>query len=106
MDRAWPVRAAAWSLGCGLLLAACGSIARAQVFPGQFELSDSVHLDEVDSAVRGHLERVKAYVADQQWDEAVEALRQVMENHASKVINLTGQRWINLADYCHLQIAA
>jgi hypothetical protein len=106
MNRAWQVRAAAWSFGCGLFLACCGGSSRAQVFPGQFELSGSVHLDEVDSAVRAHLERVKAYVADEQWDEAVEALRQVMENHGSKVINLTGRRWINLADYCHLQIAA
>jgi outer membrane protein assembly factor BamB len=65
-----------------------------------------VHLDEVDSTVRAHLERVKAYVADGQWDEAVETLRQVMESHAGKVINLAGRRYINLADYCHLQIAA
>ncbi len=93
-----------------MLLAGCwGSAVWAQpfsLFPSQFELSGSVHLDEVDSTVRAHLERVKAYVADQQWDEAVETLRQVMENHAGKVINLAGRRYVNLADYCHLQIAS
>ncbi len=76
------------------------------LFPSQFELSGSVHLDEVDSTVRAHLERAKAYVADQQWDEAVETLRQVMENSAGKVIHLTGRRYVSLADYCQLQIAS
>jgi hypothetical protein len=70
------------------------------------ELSDSVNLDEADSAVRAHLERIKAYVADRQWDEAVETLRQVMENHGAKLIPLTRSRYVNLTDYCQIQIAA
>jgi len=52
------------------------------------------------------LERVKALVADQQWDEVVETLRQVMENYGSKVIAMTDSRYISVADYCHLQIAS
>ena len=67
--------------------------ARAQFSPGPIELSGSVNLDEADSAVRAHLERVKAYVADRQWDEAVETLRQVMENHGAKMIPLTPTRY-------------
>ncbi len=100
---------AACSIGWGLVVLLGRSAASGQqfsVFPSQFELSGSVHLDEVDSTVRAHLERVKAYVADGQWDEAVETLRQVMENNSGKVINLTGRRYINLADYCHQQIAS
>jgi len=69
------------------------------------ELSSSVNLDEADSTVRAHLERVKAYLADEQWDEAVETLREVMENHGGKVIGLTRSRFVNLAEYCQVQIA-
>ncbi len=54
--------------------------------PTHFELSDSVYLDEADSATKTHLERVRAFVANEQWDEAVETLRQVMENHGEKVV--------------------
>ena len=38
----------------------------------QFELSDTVQLDRADSAVLAQLERVKACLADRQWDEAIE----------------------------------
>ncbi len=46
----------------------------------QFELADTVQLDRADATVLAQLERVKACLADRQWDEAVETLRQVMEN--------------------------
>ena len=65
-----------------------------------------MHLDEVDSTVRAHLERVKAYVADGQWDEAVETLGRSWRTTPAKSSTLTDRRYINLADYCHLQIAA
>jgi hypothetical protein len=94
-----------------LLLCACASLvppssAHAQPFSPSFELSETVHVDEADSATRAHLERVKAYVADEQWDEAVETLRQVMETHGRKVVPAAPGRYVSVADYCHLQIAA
>ena len=93
-----------WSLGLWQLSPAP---AAGQLFgPAQFQLSGSVHLDEVESSVRGQLERVRACVADQQWDEAVETLRAISENPGGKVIALSENRYINLADYCHAQIAA
>ncbi len=83
------------------------SSAQAQFYgPSQFELSGSVHVDEADSSVRAQLERVRACVADKQWDEAVETLRQIMENPGGKVIAIAERRYVNLADYCHAQIAA
>ncbi len=63
-------------------------------------------MDAADSGVRAHLERASAYVADRQWDEAVETLRQVMENHGSKMIPLTATRYVNVTDFCHVQIAS
>jgi hypothetical protein len=72
----------------------------------QFELSENVHLDEADSATRAHLERVKAYVDDSQWDEAVETLREVMETQAGKVVAVAPGRYVGVADYCHLLVSA
>ncbi|MEX0679007.1 MAG: PQQ-binding-like beta-propeller repeat protein [Pirellulales bacterium] len=97
--------AAAWLLGVAVPLVAASSAA-AQFSPGPFELSGSVTLDEADSSVRTHLERVKAYVSDGQWDEAVESLRRVMESDGTKMIAITGRRYVNLADFCHVQIAS
>lgn len=96
----------AWVLGIGLLTLAYPSHARGQFSSAPIELSGSVNLDEADSAVRAHLERIKAYVADRQWDEAVETLRQVMEKYGAKMVPLTRARYVNLADYCQVQIAS
>lgn len=74
-------------------------------FSTQFELSNSVHLDEADSATKTHLERARAFQANQQWDEAIEVLRQVMENHGGKVVAVAERRYISVRDYCHLQLA-
>ena len=75
-------------------------------FSSRFELSDQVHVDEADAATKAHLERVKALVSNQQWDEAVETLRQVMEDPSGKVIGVTERRFMRVRDYCHLQIAS
>ncbi len=98
--------AAAWLLGIGLLPFSYAPPAWAQFSTAPIELSGSVNLDEADSGVRAHLERIKAYVADRQWDEAVETLRQVMEKYGAKMIPLTRTRYVNLADYCQVQIAS
>ncbi|MEX2560169.1 MAG: tetratricopeptide repeat protein, partial [Pirellulales bacterium] len=71
----------------------------------RFDLSGRIQLDEADAAARTHLERVKAFVANEQWDEAVETLRLVSENHGEKVIELPPWQYISVRDYCHLQIA-
>jgi len=75
--------------------------------PGnRFELSETVAVDRADSAVRTYLERVKEYLADGQWDEAVEALRRVMEESGGKLLGVTERRFISVRDYCHLQLAS
>ncbi len=70
----------------------------------RYELSDTVQLDQADSTVRTDLQRVKAYLDDRQWDEAVETLRQVMENSASKLIPVAEGRYISISDFGHLQL--
>jgi outer membrane protein assembly factor BamB len=97
---------AAACYACGL---AFGSPSAAPAQPpglGRFELSDTIRLDEADSATRTHLEQVRAFLGNGQWDEAVETLRQVTENHGGKVIGLTPRRYISVRDYCHLLMAS
>ncbi len=69
------------------------------------DLSAAIRVDEVDSAARALLERVKAHVAEKQWDEAVETLRQVMQRQGSKLIRLDDSRYIPVRDYCQMRLA-
>jgi outer membrane protein assembly factor BamB len=84
--------------------------ARAQVgsfLPdSRFELAEGVQLDRAESTVLADLERVKAYLSDRQWDEAVETLQQLMESSADKLLGVTEQRYVSLRDWCQLQLAA
>jgi outer membrane protein assembly factor BamB len=72
----------------------------------QFELSDTVQLDRVDAAVMVQLEHVKVCLADRQWDEVVETLRQLMENSEGKLLGVTELRWISLGEACQMRLAA
>jgi outer membrane protein assembly factor BamB len=72
----------------------------------RFELSDAVSLNEVDGAVRAHLQRVRAFLADGQWDEAVETLRQLMDDSGDRLIAITDRRYIPLREYCQVQLAS
>ena len=63
----------------------------------QFELADTVQLDQADNAVLAQLERVKALLADRQWDEAVEILRQLSESSEGKLLGVTSRRYVGPA---------
>lgn len=73
---------------------------------GQFELSEGVQIDRVEGTVLAQMERVKSFLADEKWDDAVETLRQLMEGADEKLIGVTEQRYIGLRDYCQLQLAS
>jgi outer membrane protein assembly factor BamB len=101
------------SIGLALLVALGGIVvplAQAQIRlstpSSQFELSETVQFDRADGATLAHLERAKACLAEHQWDEAVETLRQVMENAEGKLLAVTPWRYINLSDACQMQLAA
>lgn len=75
--------------------------------PGsRYELAERVELDRADNTVIRQLARVKEYLAVEQWDEAVETLRQVMENSGGKLWGVTERRFVSVRDYCHLQLAS
>jgi outer membrane protein assembly factor BamB len=72
----------------------------------QFELSDAVQLDQVDTSVRAQLDRVKSLLADRQWDEAIEILRQLSETSEGKLLGVAPHRFVGLRDWCQLRLAA
>ena len=81
-------------------------MARAQVgvFTPQprFELSETVQLDRADGVALAQLERVKAYLADRQWDEAIDTLQKVAETSEGKLMPVTEHRcvaiWATIAN--------
>ncbi|HUY88531.1 MAG TPA: PQQ-binding-like beta-propeller repeat protein [Pirellulales bacterium] len=97
---------ARWLAAACYALTLAGPVRAQGPAAGRFELSDAIRLDEADAATRTHLEQVRAFLANQQWDEAVETLRQVTESHGGKVIGLTPRRFVSVRDYCHLLVAS
>jgi outer membrane protein assembly factor BamB len=108
------VRRSCWfvlvSLVIGAFLADRAELALAQVggtVPGsQFELADAVQLDQADNAVLAQWERAKALLAERQWDEAVEILRQLAESPDDRLLGVTDHRYVSLGQWCQLQLAA
>lgn len=97
------------SIGLTVLLASLLLAATAEGQPtaaSRADLSDAILVDEADAGTRTHLERAKAFVADDQWDEAVEILRQMAESHAGKVLSVSPRRFVSVRDYCHIQLAS
>ena len=90
----------------GIVAPAAQAQIRVSTPSSQFELSETVQLDRADGAALAHLERAKACLAEHQWDEAVETLRQVMENAEGKLLAVTPWRYVNLSDACQMQLAA
>ena len=110
--RVWALVAAATLLACARL----PTPAQAQfgrVFGGigpapgsRFELSDTVQVDRADNTVRTTMDRVKEYLADGQWNEAVQTLSEMMEQSGTRLLGVTERRFVSVRDYCHLQLAS
>jgi outer membrane protein assembly factor BamB len=69
--------------------------------PTRIELSAEVAVDEADAVARGQLERVKRLIADSQWDESIESLRQVSDQRGDRVIAVAPGYYVRIRDYCH-----
>ncbi|MCA9219967.1 MAG: PQQ-binding-like beta-propeller repeat protein, partial [Planctomycetales bacterium] len=81
---------------------------------GEAPLSADVQLDDIGGPERSHLDTVEAFLADQQWDEAVETLRRLMENEGDRMIAADGQvrhepgdfvRYVSLRRFCQMRLA-
>jgi hypothetical protein len=99
------------NLLCVAITAILCQLARAQLIQlppagAQFDLADGVELDRAEGAAPAQLERVKAFLADRKWDEAVDTLCQLMENSEGKLLGVTENRFVGLREYCQMQLAS
>lgn len=90
-----------WASAVPLSAQPVGSVAGSQ-----FELAETVQLDQVDQAMLAQWERAKALLADRQWDEALDILGQLAEASEGKLLAVTNRRYVSLRACCQLQLAA
>lgn len=78
-----------------------------------------MQLREADASTQAHIERIEAFLADEQWDEAVETLRRLAAEHGDELIAVKDspdarddpkrpfgtQRYIPLRQWCHARLA-
>lgn len=97
-----------------VLLTVCGTLFRcalgsAQVggigISSQYDLSASIQIEEAGRTVETLLDRVDAYLVDGKWNEAVDTIRQVMENSGDKLLPVAPRRYVNARMACQLKIA-
>jgi outer membrane protein assembly factor BamB len=86
--------------------------APAQIFERSAALPPA-DLVELDSSGAAHLERAKRFLAESQWEEAVEAIRRVQEGSGESLIQvdlaepIAGfERFVPAATYCQWRLAA
>jgi outer membrane protein assembly factor BamB len=72
---------------------------------GAFELSEAVQLDDLTSAGKAHLERMRAARAGARWGEVIDILRLVEQQHGEQVIAVGPWRSVGVRDYCQLQLS-
>ncbi len=72
--------------------------------PRQIELTPP-HVDVVSGNTASRLEQVRALVADKNWDEAVDILRELSADTTDRVVALDGERYVSLRTYCQWQLA-
>jgi tetratricopeptide (TPR) repeat protein len=70
----------------------------------QIELNDAIRVNEPPPMVRAQLERVRVNISQQQWDEAIEGLRQLMENEGDRLVRLD-TRFVPLRELSHRELA-
>lgn len=97
------------ALALASYLTVCTGLAGGQILSApatnRYELSETIRLDRADTPVQKLLDRVKTYLSDKRWDEAVETLIQVAESSGNKLLGVTERRYVSVRDYCNLQMS-
>lgn len=84
-----------------------GSVVWAQLaLSPRFNLSETVRVDEVDNQALAQFQRVDELLAAGQIDEALETLERATDEHARKLIAVEPGRYVPLATYRQMRIAA
>jgi hypothetical protein len=93
------------AIGAALLLA---NGARGQQFmigaPAEFELT-APQLDKISGAEQARLEQVRALAADKKWDEAVDALCDVANSDADRLVAVNDGTYLPLGAFCQLELS-
>lgn len=94
------------------VLASFAGLASGQVFERPSLLS-AAEIDLLDSASATHLENARRFLAEKQWEEAVDAIRRVMEGDAARYVkagdpkNPDGfERFVPTREFCQWELAA
>ncbi len=98
------VAASALLLLCGLFAGpVCG-----QIFERSSPLPPA-DVERMDPAAATHLENADRFLAEKQWDEAIEAIRRVMENDTGQFVPTERRggftRWIPVREFCQQKLA-
>ena len=91
---------------------ALGPAASAQVFERASSLPPA-DVEELDSTAAAHLDKARRFVAESQWDEAVESIRRVQEADAARLVKVDlarpaagFERYVPAGEYCQWRLAA
>src|SRR6476661_4484834 len=59
----------------------------------------------VSGATAARLEQVRKSVADGNWDDAIDTLRDVAGGESDRVVTVDENRYVSVRTFCHMQIA-
>lgn len=63
------------------------------------------HVDEISGNTASRLEQMRALVADKNWDEAGDILRELSADTSDRVVALDADRYVSLPIYCQWELA-
>ena len=70
-------------------------------------------VEQLDSTSAAHLENAKRFLAEGQWEQAVESIRRVQETDADQLVKVSDSRWpagferyVPAQEYCQWRLAA
>lgn len=63
------------------------------------------HVDQISGNTASRLEQARALVADKNWDEAIDILRELAADTTDRVVALDADRYLGLRTYCQWELA-
>ena len=70
----------------------------------RYDLAGEVQVEEAGRTVMTYLNRVDTYLADGKWSEAVDSIRQVMEDSGDKLLPVSQNRYVTTRTICQLKL--
>src|SRR5206468_3187379 len=92
-------------LGCAFALFVPERLPAQEISRRLADFRQSMLLD-VDGAAVKKLRTAEEHIQVQQWAEAVDLLRQIVEAHGDKLAAVAPNRYVNVRTYAHMLVAA